>query len=434
MNDILNIFLHQKDVNASTLATTLTENQVDVILAFGGMTNIIELCLTNPSVSDTMDSNSQQFQKFVQLLQASGSNNDCSLSKAATYKNNGVLSTSSKTIIKNNPHDDKIMILRTEEDYNDCKMIIDSNANNSLYFKLIDNKIIAKSIYNIILSKKLVCSLFAISLVTWIVDLILTETVTNNDNNNNVRFYFIIWLFVIYIISIFYVISVGFTANTMIISLILNTFDFWFKIYNLILGFSVWWIRSYCINHDKEFQQNLSSSGSGSDVFWSTSIEMAAKCMGQFCVCVGCVMIFCLDAIDASISIKRLMISISSIAFAYEAIYQYFYTPDYQYNPFNSKYTDISFKSLILSSYINLFIFITKPLYRDVLYYIKNICSNDNNSAPTNHDSDVTHYQRCGTVYKRPYVKWNKINNIDIGIGNYDISNDEQKMDTIVST
>ena len=62
---------------------------------------------------------------------------------------------------------------------------------------------------------------------------------------HNFRFYFIILLFVMYMIAILHLISLVFTTNTMIINLIMNTFDFWFMICNAMVGVTALWIRAF---------------------------------------------------------------------------------------------------------------------------------------------------------------------------------------------
>ena len=147
MNEVLTSFLFHKNANTSHLAATLIEKQEDVICAFGGITNIIELCLTNPNVSQHIDPNSKQFQQFVQLIQ---NNSKTNLSNPIVlvdhdHDENKPISTT---------HTSQMITLHTKQDYNHCKLIIESSAKNSLCFKLIDNKNVAKSIYKFILSKK----------------------------------------------------------------------------------------------------------------------------------------------------------------------------------------------------------------------------------------------------------------------------------------
>ena len=88
--------------------------------------------------------------------------------------------------------------------------------------------------------------------------------------------------------------------------------------------------------------------------------------------------------------------------------YLYFYAKDFEWNPFDFEYSQISFKSIILSSIINLIIFVSKPSFNDIMRYLKGKIGkckllSKSNTKIINKKRD---YQRCGTVYKRPYLKW----------------------------
>ena len=57
MEEILETFLHHKQENASKLSVAIDERQEEMIASFGGLTNMIELCLTNPNASNYIDPN-----------------------------------------------------------------------------------------------------------------------------------------------------------------------------------------------------------------------------------------------------------------------------------------------------------------------------------------------------------------------------------------
>ena len=444
MNGMVTAFFDRKSENASNLAATLIQNQEEVISAFGGITNIIELCLTNPNISQHVNPNSQQFQAFVHLIQVDCNNN---LSKSndreetVNNKNRSVSTRHNK--IENNHRTQQLISLHTKQDYNDCKLIIESSVKNSLCYKLIDNKSVAEFIYSIILSKTLNCVVFVIFCVSWTLDWL------SSNHMPRIRIHFIIWFFMIYVITILYFISLVFAANTMIIRLTMNTFDFWFKIYNVIVAFTALWIRAY-FNY---YHQTI---------LWNNNTEFALECTGHLCSFMACVALFCIDAFGVSVIVKRIIISLASFGCGGSIIYQYFFTLDYEYNPFDTKYTNISFKSVLLSSFVNVWLFISKPLCRDFRHFIKRIFRNtkrnisihlnarnmngessinrhiqpksaiaNQNIAIVANDSDIINYQRCSAVYMRPYVRWHKINNINMDT-HITRTNDEQKINEIL--
>ena len=59
--------------------------------------------------------------------------------------------------------------------------------------------------------------------------------------------------------------------------------------------------------------------------------------------------------------------------------------------------------------------------------YVCNM-NGDSNAVPIN-DNNITNYQRCGSVYTRPYIKWCKIDSINTRGTN----DNEQSMKAIVS-
>ena len=65
----------------------------------------------------------------------------------------------------------------------------------------------------------------------------------------------------------------------------------------------------------------------------------------------------------------------------------------------------------MLSSLFNLKTFIGKRLFADGIRFLTKFFRpnhmHDTNLTPLNQNSENTY--RCGTIYKRPWVKWNKI-------------------------
>lgn len=106
----------------------------------------------------------------------------------------------------------------------------------------------------------------------------------------------------------------------------------------------------------------------------------------------------------------------------------YFYNIDYQWNPLDFEYSQISFKSIRLSSLINIALFVAKPLFGDLMRYLRGIvCHKDNSSTLTAAIVKQAEYQRCATVYKRPYSQWHKLENLE------KLDSSTEQMNTILS-
>ena len=76
MNETLAAFVHLKEKDDDIFTQMLCEQQNQVIAAFGGLTNMIELCLTNANLQQHIDTNSQQFNSFKKILEMQMEMND----------------------------------------------------------------------------------------------------------------------------------------------------------------------------------------------------------------------------------------------------------------------------------------------------------------------------------------------------------------------
>lgn len=197
-------------------------------------------------------------------------------------------------------------------------------------------------------------------------------------------------------------------------------------------------------------------------------LELASEIIGQISGLFTFIVFFLLDAFPLSKSFKRIITIIVVIFCCVQFIEIYFMLPDYQWNPFTDfEYFQVSFKSIILSCFSNLIIFIAKPICSDAMRFVRRFmlltnkmisdmcrCSIHTTSASTKDHGDkgdngdngdiddignhrsvrsvntITKedkYQRCTTVYKRLYLKWYTIK------GDSDKNCDETKMSQIIS-
>ena len=263
-----------------------------------------------------------------------------------------------------------------------------------MLFTLVNNKNIGTFMYDTILSKRLfifiICLgvMYSVTLFLWF----YTPSFETILLFNIVRI-------LLCIVTILCGTCLILVANKTVTDLITHTFDFWFKIYNLILLYSSVWILLYGVANDND-----------DDAPEDNTYEFIFLIFYHIGVALIFIFIFVLDAIPISVKLKRAALVAATLACIVETNYIYFYSQDYEWNPFNSQYSQISFKSMSLSTSFNLTIFISKPVWSDLMRCLrKTLCSKANmlNITVTDHDKGKQ-CQRCHTVYKRPYLKWHQ--------------------------
>ena len=426
MDSVVSSFLVGKDSNLSKLTTALAEQQDQVVESFGGITNVVQLCLTHPDASKYVDTESTQFHKLKQILHTNNtststiknsstdSQTDHNMNSATESNYNNKASSinnanyNDKTLISRDNHYQSIQIVNNAAQYKDSRLIIDCNPKYSLLFRWIQNANIALSLYNVILNRKSMIVLLFLSSICGIVMFIHLYIVSMQTA-------FVVCKSAASFIIACYCISMLLIANITLVDLITSTFDFWFKVYNTIMFIGAIWVRSYETNR-----------GVNDNPIWNDKFEFGAQVMMQIGVVLAIIVLILIDAIPLSIHIKRAAIGLYAIVLIYDVAILYFLRPDFEWNPFNSKYTQISFKSIIISSEMNIILFMVKPVLSDTIRHLKRcisvkidsiylrLCSkSDSTDYDIKENSNVIvnkcKYQRCGTVYKRPYLKWNTI-------------------------
>ena len=416
MDAVFNALLRAKDEDVVALTEIMVKHQDQVIESFGGITNMIEMCLTNPNAHQFIDVNSQQFISFKKVLQTNNAHPDnhdiCKNADNIStieihYGNNNddvnPNNTNANTNISHNNDQQCSADLRSPQappttvaEFHGSTLRINCDSKHNMLFTLIENNNIATFIFNTILSKRFVFFGLFLGIIFSIVSVLRlhapsTETIL----------LFNITRIAICISTILFGSCVILIANKTMIYLVTNTFDFWFKIYNMILLYGSGWIRLYGIANDND-----------DDAPDDNTYVFVILIFYHFGTALVLICAFLMDALPVNIKLKRAALITVSVFGIIDAHYTYFYAQDYQWNPFNSRYSQISFKSIVLSSWVNVIIFLTKPLWSDTTRYIrKTLCSKDGTYASstiaTDHDKGKK-YQKCHTVYKRPYVEWHK--------------------------
>ena len=433
MQDTLSNFLHLKQSHPEELSLFLIEHRKDVILSLGGFTSMIELCLTNPAAEQHVDIRGKQFQAFnkklsKQMDEISINSNDITTIINETNNDDNEIKidhdqnktrTNVNINISHSSVHGKLQIIDTATAFYQSKIMIDCNPKNNFLFKFIPNDNCASNMYKAILSPinlYIIVLLYFLSIILEYFEFLVSGTVVE------------IFRIINYVIGMFYYIGIGLTGNLLMIDLILNTFDFWFKVYNLFTLILAMWVHAN--NTDPvgiEVEASLGVLKSVSAVLYYVSSIMVI------------LILFVLDALPLSMKIKRVFIVAFVVSVSQLLIVIYFNYPDFEWNPLGNsnndkfKYTQISFKSLMLSSWFNLMIFISKPIFSDVMRFLIRtkskfskcnsikICRNQNDSDTTtkgSHDTNLSdalneNTYRCGTIHKRPWVKCNKIDSAE---------------------
>ena len=184
---------------------------------------------------------------------------------------------------------------------------------------------------------------------------------------------------------------VGMLINTKILYLVIHTFDFWYKLFNVIMFLtSSQILRAYTVD---------------------VEIKLWFICLQQFDFLLVFCLMFIIDAFSLSHKFKISIILVVSFFMIGDVIYDYFLAKDYVWNPFESynlSLTQISFKSMNLTASSNLSLFILKPLLgkimRKLIKFVCRSCYSDHQTQDNVGQSPK--YHRLWSVYKRPYVSW----------------------------
>ena len=180
--------------------------------------------------------------------------------------------------------------------------------------------------------------------------------------------------------------------NLDIIKIATNTFDFWFKMWNLLMwNICCIWIYFETTNDDRQVSELIAPLITVSGAVINFSL---------------------MDAMPLKYKLKKIIVAAAVCFYFGFFIRSYFFVEDVYYNPFgkyNFKHTQISLKSTFLGAYLNIALFVGKPVLTDISKWCvgklcKCIVVETNTSASK--ETQVQH-ERLFSIYKRPKVKWN---------------------------
>ena len=294
-------FCAKGNENVAKYESTISQFSDDIITKFGGLSTMIHLCLTNPQVEDVITP--QNFQLFQNLLNNNiidlntnepahvhsslnsiKSKNETQIELASQqsipiiddgYGNNNIdpksISDKNESAQQLTPSLDCITVENVDEFY-DKNVFIINNASNNFYFKYLPYNYAHYFCFNVLLSKwfqitiACVCGIAGVGfLIAQFYSFVLVYVILRS-----------ICLITFTIILILYLLSV----NIVMVKLMLYSFDFWFKMYNLLLYATANVVIQYHTVHnsteedDEQFYK-----------FWelNISIGVATAVIGYIC-------------------------------------------------------------------------------------------------------------------------------------------------------
>ena len=387
----------------------LSSNALSIVSLLGGIENVLTLCLTHPDTDkDYCDQVLSSIKQIIpQLDDKIASDNLLDTQPSIQL---AIVPSVTITPIAGPTHVHaptpaqktmKTMMVQTPREYHNSAIIVNPDINHNLYFKWLSYEKASKMM-SIIFTKW-----YSIGCVTLVGIMMLLSSLMELEDSSNHLIYLIYLIAVVTseILPIIFSITWILSMNLNMINIIRNSFDFWFKMWNLV----IWEFSYICINIKIEHD---------------TVIDLIIQVLSSvitFCA------IFTIDAVPVKYSIKRKTLFIIAIILSFFIIVRYFTYDDYLYmNPFESynfKYTKMSVKSLHLGAYTNIVLFVAKPMLGDGARWLSArcclCCTNKDKKKSTNRervfgtnvknvDKGNNDVERSVLLYKRSKVKWRK--------------------------
>ena len=384
--------------NGDVYQKILVDCQNDIIENIGGLNTMIQLCLTHDQFcTDTYES---QFDSFRNLMESKLEHLESKESQDTIqmrdddyndiYPNHTPITIDQNVCRKTiaNKKTTKTIVPNLEEFYRHSIAMV-AYCSDNLYFVYLSKENAKYICYHILHTK-----IYPIIMITIGILFAFCGQVSWIVSGYSVMYHLLssISYFAAIVFSISYILS----TNISIVTFIIQTFDFWYKMYNLV----IWIITLYFVDR-------------GSSIAYFILSSIVLVCVYLF--------LFILDATSISTKFKNMCIILVVLYGTYVCLFVYFFADDTQWNPFkkyNFEFTNVSFKSLFIGSQSNLCLFILKPILSQIVRKMRKCAihkqknkkeeKNYNTIASTinKHNDDIR--QRSYVLYKRPYVHWTK--------------------------
>ena len=129
--------MHLKQSNGDVLSKLMNEHEKQVIVSFGGLTNVVELCLTNPHASEYINTECKQFKVFNKSL-----------------KDNAQATPSQKELFSSLVQSPRgiLQIVHTPKNFHQSKIVIHCDPKITHFLNLKNQRTALKA-YNLILHR-----------------------------------------------------------------------------------------------------------------------------------------------------------------------------------------------------------------------------------------------------------------------------------------
>ena len=297
-----------------------------IIDDLGGLDNILKLCLTNEKASQSID---EQHLSSLQHVLLGMCNDNLDLSQANVNPN------STHTTNKNCEVETSLI----PSNFMRHRTIVAVNASNNLYFKIFPRPIASILYYDIVLSKFF--TIFTVGMYFSFAVIARTYIHLGYYDYGTIAGWICFMFACIYSISWLLMVNIGLLIH------VLQTFDFWFLIYNRII---------------------LSIAATAT----STPLPLGFEIFWKFTTTTQLLSIFLIDTYFLSWRMRVFVTILFEIIWLYWYIWRYFFQSHdaFTWDPFDSEYATINWKFLYLSSLSNIMLFVAKPI---VAYYVKKI-------------------------------------------------------------
>ena len=418
--DRMESYSSEHDQKEAMFNELLIKDVVQIVQCLGGLQNILQLCLSHPDANEKFEDKNVNILNNLITEKTGHHNNNMEINSILPQTKLGHVLSESKNDSNynttkdsgtdchdddnNNDNDDAdhdhtrvkqnttivstninygTVLVSNLNDYQKTRIIMSYDATDNLYFKYLSKDKANKIFYNVTTNNKVMSLFLGINVIV----LILT-------NLYGVIFRNSIILHVLILVSFFitsiHVILYIFAMNLSVCQIIFQTFDFWGATLVLLV-----------------LNNNDSNENTNGKLFllqkqiWFVVVAWLLVYL----------LFFIIDALPLGAKKKQIAtIACSSYTF-YIAIWGYLFMEDKKWNPFESynfQHSQISFKSLYLSSLSNLAIFILKPVFAEILQKIKQI--HHKCSTPSTNDTKTRiKHDKCYSVHKRPFVEWKNL-------------------------
>ena len=341
----------------------LHDKQEDIIQAFGGFANVLELCLINGKDDKSMQPITSQVQS---LLQASEGSNK---TKRDTKDSSNI------TISRMNL-----------QRYQNRVTIVKIDGSKNYYFKYFSNRTASIITYDIIGSKYFLSVIPLLAICFAIVGYIFNRDRNFDENSRGLYIVSDVCYCLASLIGTIGAISFNLSSNRDIVWFTLKTFDFWWKVMNTLCVLVAQVILFYT-NANATLTVMIFVIIAELSVSWS---------------------VFMLDAWYVSTKWKVIVISTVVLIAFFAQAYVYFEYADIYWTPFNiSEYAQISWKSAFIGGLFNVTIFTVKPIIFIVRHNIRLMEIMDKNDAKVQKIlKRYKHIANSTTIATSPFLEW----------------------------